>query len=124
MPIQYVRDDARKRIRVTLLGSITVPELIEVAERQAAEGTWSYGILYDTRPQTNPDSAGNATPALDNVRELTKVHGPRGPVAIVARSAGIVANAQMFTVWSADVLVMEVFWDVGEAERWLDERLR
>jgi hypothetical protein len=58
MPLEYNRDDGRRRITVISTGVVTLPDALAVIERQAADGAWSYGVLYDTR-----GSADAPTPA-------------------------------------------------------------
>ena len=59
MPIQYVRDDAKKRILVTTTGEIGLDDIVGIVDRQAKDRTWSYAMLYDARasastPTTRP----------------------------------------------------------------------
>jgi hypothetical protein len=49
MPIQYLLDDTKRRIRLVLADPITVAELLASVERQLADGAWSYGTLVDAR---------------------------------------------------------------------------
>jgi hypothetical protein len=57
------------------------------------------------------------------VRELIVAHGPRGPVAVVAREGGAISSAQMYNIFGGKTESIEVFWDLDDAEQWLDERL-
>ena len=50
MPIHYERDDEGQRIRVMMTGHVTTEDVLGIVDRQAREGTWSYGLLYDTAP--------------------------------------------------------------------------
>jgi hypothetical protein len=120
--VTYARDDERRRIRVSLSGYVTLPELIAIVDRQASEGTWMYGILYDTQSMDEPPPLDDMQAVLAHVRQLADEHGPRGPVAIVARSADTVASALMYAHRAGDDLKLEVFWDTEDAELWLDQQ--
>ena len=56
------------------------------------------------------------------VRELIAAHGPRGPVAVVVRESSPISSAQM-DVFGHKTECIDVFWDVDDAQQWLDERL-
>jgi hypothetical protein len=119
--VTYARDDERRRIRVAVADSVTLPELIAIVDRQASEGTWTYGILYDVRSLADPPSLDDMQAMLAHVRQLANEHGPRGPVAIAARSADTVGTALMYAHRAGNDLRLEVFWDTEDAERWLDQ---
>src|SRR5262245_20249520 len=120
--ITYIRDDDRRRIRVTIADSATLAELIAVVDRQASEGTWQYGMLYDVRALGDPSTAADRETVLNHVRRLITVHGPRGPVAVVARSSATIGTAQMYSHRAGEDLMLQVFWDLDEAERWLEQQ--
>ena len=50
MPISYERDDTRRLITLTLTEPVSGEEVLGAIERQSAEGTWDYALLYDARP--------------------------------------------------------------------------
>src|ERR1700674_4937900 len=59
MPIVYERDDARRLITVTLTEPYAVEDIFGAIDRQAAEDTWDYAMLYDLRAvevSTNADA--------------------------------------------------------------------
>ncbi|PWT82158.1 MAG: hypothetical protein C5B57_09140 [Blastocatellia bacterium] len=122
--ITYARDDEQRRIRVILAGSVTLPDLLAVVDRQASEGTWTYGLLYDLREIADPLSWSDTEALLAQVRRLTSAHGSRGPVAVVSRSAATVGTTLMYAHRAGDDLNIEVFWDPLDAERWLDRYMR
>jgi hypothetical protein len=47
MPITYERDDSRRLITVTVTEPYAVEDILGVIDRQAAEGTWMYALLYE-----------------------------------------------------------------------------
>lgn len=124
MPIDYLRDDPRRRIRVTASDPLTVVEGLALVDRQVADGAWTYGMLYDATLLSDPLSMKDVTSILAHIRTLVEMHGRRGPIAIVSRAARVVGKSQAYANLGAQTgLDIEVFWDTDEAERWLDTRL-
>ena len=59
MPIEYERDDQRRLIALTVTEPYAIDGILVAIDRQAAEDTWAYAILYDLRAvgiQTSPRS--------------------------------------------------------------------
>jgi hypothetical protein len=79
MPITYARDDERRRIVVTTIGIVGIDDLLAVVDRQANEGTWSYGMLYDSRRVSTVAGQTDVRAGLKHVEVLSRTHGPRGP---------------------------------------------
>jgi hypothetical protein len=123
VPIQYVTDDASRRIRVTLTDPLTVAELIASVERQLADGAWRYGLLVDARGTFPAPRPVDMRSFAARIRELVATHGPRGPIAIVARESGAIIGAHMYVFLSGNTESIEVFWDVDDARQWLDGRI-
>jgi hypothetical protein len=123
MPVQYLQDDARHRILVRLSSPLTVADLIASVERQLAEGAWAYGLLVDSRSMLPPPKPLDIQAFLSRVRELIADHGPRGPVAIVAKDSAAISGAQMYMFFGGKTDSIEVFWDMDAAQQWLDERM-
>ena len=118
MPFRYEVDHAARRVSVLWRNPVAVTEMIEVLERQAADGAWAYGVLHDTRQVTNLDLAAMA-PALEASRTLSAAHGPRGPIALVP-SLERVGVSQGLAIKARDDQQMQVFWSRDDAERWLN----
>jgi hypothetical protein len=56
----YQRDDARRQVTTVMSGTVTEGDLLAIIERQAAEGTWRYKLLFDergSRPEIRAESA-------------------------------------------------------------------
>lgn len=123
MPLEYAQDDAKRRIRITLTDPFTVADMIGSVERQLADGGWRYGSLVDARAQTVPVKVSDIRLFTSRVSELVVAHGPRGPIALIARDAGTIGGAQMHAVLAGKNETLEVFWDLDDGQRWLDERL-
>jgi hypothetical protein len=123
MPYQYARDDTARRIRITLTDPLTVAERIAAVEQQVADGAWRYGTLVDARylavykPEPTEMRA-----VVARVAELVAEYGPRGPVAIVSNRATIIGAGQMYNSLGGKRNAVEVFWDLGDAQRFLDQQ--
>ncbi len=123
--IQYVRDDARRWIRLSMCGDSSLEEVIGIIDRQEAEGTWGYGMLSDVRTMSWSPSRADIHRIVVHIDETAVRCGrPRGPVAIVTAEAAIFKRARLFAALGAPSgQSSEVFFDVPTAETWLDERL-
>jgi hypothetical protein len=122
MPLHYARDDAKRRIEVTSIGRVTLDDVLAVINRQAAEGVWSYGVLYDNRAAEGEPTAADAHRMLMRVGVLTTKHGPRGPVALVVRDQTRArAGKRYANMGDLTALNVRVFENMSDAERWLDE---
>lgn len=120
--ITYQRDDRRRRINVTLVGEVSVEDLLAIVDRQAAEGTWQYGVWYDARRVTKrvDGTPAEARRVLEHVLSVCATHGARGPVAIVTDRPADYAIARTYSNSGiAANVVVEVFRDPSDAERWL-----
>jgi hypothetical protein len=120
--VHYVRDDATRRITLTLIDPLTVTELITAAEHQLADGAWLYGLLVDARDTFVALRPIHMRLFAASLREFLTAHGPRGPIAIVARESAAL-RANMYLVFGEKTESFEVFWDLDDAQEWLDERM-
>ena len=124
MPFEYTKDDEKRRIRILVRDPISEAEAIAVIDRQAADRAWDYGVLYDARSYLNR-MLSDLPKIAAHVRDLASQHGPRGPVAIVTRDATMVGVGQIYAGLGEKAgFEVQVFWDVDEAERWLESRKR
>jgi hypothetical protein len=124
MPFTYAKDDTRRRIRVKLHDPIRLDEAIAIVQQQAVDGAWAYHLLYDARGITSPPDSAQAAQVLEHVKRLIAEYGPRGRVALVTRHPDMIALSQGYAFNAAKTAVeVQVFWDINEAERWLDEQL-
>jgi hypothetical protein len=122
--ITYARDDVRRRITVTIIGPVRLQDLIAAIERQAAEGTWRYAMLYDERAATAALSVDAIRTLVTLVAQLTLAHGSRGPVAIVCRSVDQFGMARMYSTLAANRANLDsnVFYELAAAAAWLRDR--
>ena len=122
MPIRYERDDRRRRINILSAGEVTTDQVLGMIDRQAAEGAWSYAVLYDARASARAPTGDDLRVLLLRVGELTARYGPRGPVAFVTTSARLARAGRAYaSVGELTALQMKVFASVADAEQWLDE---
>jgi hypothetical protein len=119
MPIDYQRDDRRRLITVTLTEPFSFDELLSQTDRQWAEDTWDYAVLYDSRASQRispPDE-------LQQLVEHTRILGggrPRGPVGVA-----IPARPEMFrsglalAKLSGPLRDIEILLNDAQVEAWL-----
>jgi hypothetical protein len=124
MPFEYSRDDASRRIRVTATGQISFDEVQAVLDRQAAEGCWGHGTLWDARGSVTTPSASDVRDIVLYVGELTTRYGPRGPVAIVTSRRGVRDMAGLYAeLGCLTALSVRVFDSPETATAWLDHEV-
>jgi hypothetical protein len=122
MPCEYTRNDARRIVRFTAVSPMTLADVTAALDRQLADGAWSFGMLVDIRRAIL--SITEARTLVEDIRERSRRHGPHGPLAMVTRDG--VGTAQLYAMHSANLMPspIEVFWDMPDAERWLEETQR
>lgn len=118
---EYTRDDARQRLRIRLRRPPDAADYIAIVDRQITECSWHFDIVYDVRAQLmGISSAEDIQVATEYVLQQVAALGPRGAVAVVSQQPDIVAAAQIYAYRMPGVNV-QVFWDMADAERWLDQ---
>ena|SRR5687767_7180278 len=124
MPFDYRRDDAHRRIIVTAHQSLTVEEYAGVVDRQAADGTWRFGLLWDLRAAVAPLPVDEADLVAAHVYRNLIRHGTRGPVAVVTGSSPILMSAMAYASKTVRAgLQLRAFSGLVEAEEWLTGEL-
>ena len=122
MPLSLARDDDRRRIVVTAIGSVTLEESLLVLERQADDGAWQYAMLYDGRGRDGVMDSSEIVRLVSRTAILSKRHGAAGPLAIVRSDPAGLGMGRMFEVFTGDdSRAVGVFRWIEDAERWLDE---
>ena len=120
MPIHYQRDDAKQRINVRSEGMPTLEEVLAIMDRQAAEGVWSYAVMYDSREASRAPTPEELTIILKHIGELTAKHGPRGPVAMIIGNPEFFKAARKYAqLGELTALQAELFATPEAAELWL-----
>jgi hypothetical protein len=80
MPITYERDDHRRLITVTVTDPYSVNEILGTIDRQAAEHTWEYALLYQLSAVTRMPTEGDARQCADRIKAVGggRACGPAG----------------------------------------------
>jgi len=122
MPISYVRDDTARRIRMSVFPPFVAEDAVNAIYRQAAETTWHYGTVVDLRRAVL--EYGGIEALLGHIRQIVEIHGVRGPMALVAWET---TTTELLRAYVADARALaqgvDVFRNVNDAERWLDQTL-
>jgi hypothetical protein len=122
LPFVYERDDSKRRIHVVAKRSLGVLDFAEMLRRQVDERTWSYGVVYDLRRQTVPISVADRQRLHDGILNALGVHGPRGPVALVAWTPDVLQSMEDYAaVANPAGFRVGVFMRVLDAQQWLDD---
>jgi hypothetical protein len=124
MSILYEKDEATRRVTLTVQGGLTADDLIAAANRQAADQAWSYRLLLDAR-----ERAGEAVTAImvrafvDHNAQMSSQHGPPGPFAIVVRDDAGFGMGRMFETLSGtrSARRIKIFRAIDDASAWLEE---
>ena len=119
MPVQYERDDARRRVVITVDGPFQTSEILAVIARQHAENTWSYGMLYDLRRMTGQPTLADLLEVMDEAMSRGPAGRPRGPVALLATSPSLYEIAGKYAALGHATFMIHVFRDLDAAGQWL-----
>jgi hypothetical protein len=118
MPIAYERDDQRRLIIVTATMPYSDEDILSVIDRQAAEETWGYAMLYDMRAVTNP-----STEADLQVPARVKAAGggrERGPVGLaVGAQPDQFRMGLRYTKLTRTLMTVEVLLTPAQVNDWL-----
>ena len=119
MPIAYQRDDQRWLIIVTVTEPCTVNDISSVIDRQAAEDTWEYALLYDLRAITDASAEADLQQLAERVNGTVgeRERGPLG-IAIRARPA-VFLLALMYTKLIKEFVSIELLLTAAQIDAWL-----
>ena len=119
MPITYQRDDQRQLITVTVTEPYSGDDFSSVIDRQAAEGTWEYALLYDLRAMTDASTEAD----LQQIAERVRVAGTgreRGPVGIAFRPRpALFLLGLMYTNLIREFAAVELLLTAAQVDAWL-----
>ena len=119
MPIAYQRDDQRWLITVTVTEPCTVNDISSVIDRQAAEDTWEYALLYDLRAITDASAEADLQLLAERVR-VTGGERERGPVGIAIRARpALFLLGLMCTKLIKEFVSVEVLLTAAQIDAWL-----
>jgi hypothetical protein len=118
VPISYSRDDTQRRIVAIGEGTFCAEDVLGILERMRADGTWTYGALYDLRRMSG------SVPLSDLGRLMAGAsqRGPNGesvgPTAVLVTDPVLYARACAYKALSPPQR-FDVFSNRAEAEAWL-----
>jgi hypothetical protein len=124
MPSAYERDDQRRLITVTVTEPYSVDDILSAIDRQAAEDTWEYAVLYDLRSVTHASTEADLQQIADRVRVVGGGR-ERGPVGIAIR-----ARPELFLVFlvyatlTKELMTVEVLLTAAQRVAWLARNTR
>jgi hypothetical protein len=119
MPVRYERDDARRRVVVTVEGAFQTSDQLTVIERQRAEDTWSYGMLFDMRRMTGHPTLADLREIMGQAASHRPTEPPRGPVALLVTDPILYGVACTYAALGHSKLTIQVFRNLDEADLWL-----
>ena len=119
MPISYERDDARRLITVVVTDPYGFDDILGVVDRQSADDTWGYAMLYDMhaladfgREVDSPRLAAHVT-AIGRGRT-------RGPVGLwIVRRPDRFRVGVEYSALTSGVLELEVLLTKSQVDNWL-----
>ena len=117
------RDDANRRISVTVTGVATFGEVAQFLNTVRSTDIWDYGVLYDFRTATIDLTEGDLQQLAEHVDTLNQPR-PRGRVAVVSTDPGVAAIREAYAALVRPAgIEVALFSDRVGAEQWLDERV-
>jgi hypothetical protein len=119
MPIAYQRNDQRRLITVTVTEPCSADDISSAIDRQAAEDTWEYALLYDLRAMTDASTEVD----LQQLAERVKAAGgerERGPVGVAIRARpALFLLGLMYTKLMKEFVTVEVLLTAAQIDAWL-----
>ena len=122
MAISYGKDETARRVTFTVVGDLTLKDLTEAADRQAAEDAWSYALLLDASGRTGATVSAPAVRMFaEYTTKLSARHGPPGPFAVVVHDDVGYRMGRMFEVLSGSQTerLIKICRSLEEAQAWL-----
>jgi hypothetical protein len=96
-----------------------VDDLLAIMARQRAEGTWTYGILYDLRGMTGQPTIADLQLLSERARGYSG-QPPSGPVALLTVDPTLYERLSTYAALArSPALTIGVFRDWEKAEHWL-----
>jgi hypothetical protein len=124
MPIRAERDDARRRVLLTVEGAFQQGDVLANLAQRRTDDTWTYATLLDLRPMTERPSLADLRQISTEIATGESGAIPRGPFAILATDPAVYSLACAFAALRKSTLTIDVFRALDEAELWLDEHSR
>ena len=123
MHVEFVLDDVRLIVRVTVSGPFDPEGIVALLERQLEERAWGYGVLFDMRTVDVQPTSADLTRISSTIASMGG-DVKRGPAALVVREGEQYARACAYLALGVRRgREIDVFRHADEAEEWLRERL-
>jgi hypothetical protein len=88
-------------------------------ERQRAEGTWSYGTLFDLRRVEGHPTVAELRDLMSQASVHPMAAGRPGPIALLATEAMLYTRLCTYATLTQGKLTLEVFRSMDDADQWL-----
>jgi hypothetical protein len=119
MPIDYQRDDRRRLITVTVTEPFSFDELLNQTDRQWAENTWEYAILYDSRTTLHRFPPTEIQQLLARTQAVGKGRS-RGPVGVAIPARGeMVTSGLQLTRQGGPGRDIEILLNASQIHAWI-----
>jgi hypothetical protein len=124
MPVDYQRNEERRLITVTLTDPFSFDDLLSQTDRQWAEQTWEYAVLYDIRAGSRASSAREIHQLVDHTRSVGGGR-PRGPVGVAIRPRPeVLRRGMQLTAAAGPSRDIEILLSEEQVEAWLSRHAR
>lgn len=125
MSYDYALDRARRRFTVVMHASFALPDVFAALNQLEADRGWGFAGLFDGRVLEWTPSTLDIRQVVDHISRTSGRLGVKpGPAAFIAGTVATFGMGRMLATLGerAADLNMNVFHDLEEAERWLDEQ--
>jgi hypothetical protein len=121
MPITYVIDRFRQRMLTHADGVVTFHDVNRHLDEEERERGLDLPELVDARGAKTDLTSEQLRQLVQRAAQMARTI-PLGPTAIVATDDTVFGMARMYSILAEQVGVsVEVFRDLGSAERWLNQ---
>jgi hypothetical protein len=126
MPIEYERDDPHRLIAVTVTEPYTVADILSVIDRQMADDTWGYAMLYDWRAVTRLPAEAEVRQAAERVKIVGggRERGPVGIIAIGAHAKRLLGIGLEYGMLTKKLVPVEVLFTSAQLDDWMARNAR
>jgi hypothetical protein len=124
MPVTHERDDARRLITVGVTEPYDRGDILQVIERQAADDTWAYALLYDLRATSHDPTQEDLQQFMHHVQAVGGDR-QRGPVAaFVSPRSSIFQIGQAYVQMVKPFVEVELLFTEAQVADWLQRNTR
>ena len=119
MPSAYERDDQRRLITVMVTEPYSVDDILNAIDRQAAEDTCGYAVLYDLRAVTVASTEADLQQIAERVKAVAGGR-ERGPVGMaVGARPEMFRMGLRYTELTRKLMNVEVLLTSTQLEGWM-----